>query len=138
MPDVIQLPPQQEPKRLTAQQRHRHLHEHFLAFLNANNPTGFTAEEVSSIGGDTIVDLLLRVAQSGPVPEKSFKDYATRIKKASNGVIRHSRALDLVARAFGYPGWQEVKHCHIDSYGWIPNRRNPDRFRLKLFGLDRN
>jgi len=138
MPEVIHLPPQQEPKQLTAQQGHRHLREHFLAFLNANNPRGFTPDEVSSIGEDTIVDLLLLVAQSGAVPEKGFKGYATRIKKASNGVICHGRALELVARAFGYPGWNEVKHCHIASDGWIQNRRNPDKIRLKLFGLDRN
>jgi hypothetical protein len=133
MVDLIYLPPQEAPKQLTARQGTQHLHEHFLGFLNANNCTGFTAEEVSSIGEDAIIELLLWIGRSPQVSERRFKRYATQIKRTTNGNISHSRALELVARALGYANWYEVKQLQKGTQRIISNRSNPDRLHLRLF-----
>ncbi|WP_155835237.1 hypothetical protein [Herbaspirillum sp. RV1423] len=134
MTDVLHLPPQEAPKLLTARQGTQNLHEHFLAFLNANNPNGFSSEEISSIGETAIVELLQRVAESKLVPEWIFKQFAKEIKRASNGAIIHNRALEIVSRVFGYNSWSEVKHHHIGADGLIQNRSKPERLPIKLFG----
>lgn len=154
MVSVIQLPPQRGPKQPTAQMRIRSLHEHFLSFLNANNPdgfatadgssnlentnsgfssVGFTAEDISSISEETIAELLLSVAQSTSVTENHIKRSAKKIKRASNGAIIHSRGLELVSRAFGYSCWYEVKTRLKRNPGAITNRTTSDRLKLKLF-----
>ena len=154
MVTVTQLPPQETPKQLTAQKGIRGLQEHFLSFLNANNPDGFTAEnvslgledeatkfsssgftshDISSIAEETIVELLLSVAQRTAVTEHHIKRYAKKIKRASNGAIAYSRALELVSRAFGYSCWYEVVIQLKGTLGPIKNRTTPDRIQLKLF-----
>jgi len=154
MVNVIQLPPQSTPKQRTAQRGIRGLHEHFLAFLNANNPEGFAAEDTSSglekpdgdfstggfaaeeiysIGKETIAELLLSVAQRTSVTENDIKRSAKKIKRASNGALIYSRALELVSRAFGYSCWYEVKTRLKRRPGPIKNQTTPDRLKLKLF-----
>lgn len=153
MVNVIHLPPREPPKQLTAQNGVRHLHEHFLAFLNSNNPRGFAAEDVSADGRDgteisltsftaeeiasieerTILELLLDIAKCPSISERQFKMHATRIKRASNGVILHTRALELVSRAFGYSSWHEVKVRLKRTLGPIKNQTTQDRLKLKLF-----
>jgi len=157
MVTIIQLPPQSVPKQRTAQRGIRGLHEHFLSFLNANNPDGFvaedassglenadaefstggfTAEEISSIGKETIAELLLSVAQKTRINEDDIKRSAKKIKRASNGPVIHSRALELVSRAFGYSCWHEVKTRLKRTPGPIKNQTTPDRLKLKLFISD--
>jgi hypothetical protein len=133
MVDVIQLPLQESPKPLTAQRGIRNLHEHFLAFLNANNPVKFEAEKISSIGEDAIIELLLFIGRNTQVSEKGLKRYATRIKRASDGSICHNQALDIVSRALGYAHWHEARLHRDGVRGTIRNRSNQERLRLRLF-----
>lgn len=138
--DIVELPPQEAPKQLTARVAPHNLHEHFLAFLNANNESGFLADEILQIQADTIVDLLIDVSKFDVVTETKFKLSAKRLKKTSNGTIKHSRALDIVSRVFGYLDFHEVMNSSGRAGGetTFRNRRNRSSLNLhKLLGLKR-
>jgi hypothetical protein len=132
-----ELPPQEAPKQLTARFAPETLRDHFLAFLNANNQSGFSADDIVSIDGDTIVDLIVSAARLDLVNETKCKMFAKRLKRTSNGAIKHSRALDIVARVFGYQTWSEA--CFSPEYAekrLIRNRRNRTSLNLRqLLGI---
>jgi len=147
MTNIIELPPQKPPKQLSARSTSRNLHEHFLAFLNSNNPTGFSDEELSAeefsadeialIEGDTIVELLAIVSQYDTVSERTFKRLATRLKKTSAGAIKHSRALEIVSRVFGYAHWYEASKVNKCGANLFKNRRERSAINLqKMLGLE--
>jgi hypothetical protein len=142
MTTIIELPAQKAPKQLTARSTSHNLHEHFLAFLNANNPTGFSADEFSAdeiapIEADTIVELLVSVSQHDAVSERTFKRLATRLKKTSGGAIKHSRALEIVSRVFGYAHWYQASKMSESGGKVFRNRRNRSALNLqKLLGLE--
>lgn len=145
MTSIIQIPPQKAPKQLTARSASHNLHEHFLAFLNSNNVAGFSndeippveLDEIACIEADTIVDLLVTVSQYDTVPDSMFKKLAKRLKKTSGGAIKHARALEIVARVFGYAHWYQVTKARESNAGIIRNRRNRSTMNLrKLLGTD--
>jgi hypothetical protein len=114
------------------------LHEtKHLAFLNASNLTGFSADEIAPIEVETIVDLLLNVSQYDGVPERKFKQLAKRLKKTSRGAIPHSRALEIVSRAFGYAHWYEASRLGERNGNVCRNQRDWSTLNLRtLLGLN--
>lgn len=113
----------------------RNLHEHFSAFLNVNNLTGFAGEEeyfvveysvdeVCPIPEDTIIDLLTSVFQHDMISENRFKKMAKQISRGSSGAIAHSRALDIISRVFGYTHWYDAnKFRKNKNVTFFENRR---------------
>ena len=126
---VVVLPPEPAPRMLTANVAVRTLQDHFLAFLDANNPTGFDAEIVAQISDHAIGDLMLLAALKDSVSVRDFKWEAKKLKKVSSGAIGHSHCLELMARLFGYSNWHEANHCV--KGGLLDNRRG-DRARINM------
>ncbi|HIH2745022.1 TPA: hypothetical protein ACYLN4_000691 [Burkholderia lata] len=132
---VIVLSPQPAPRTVTATVPVRKLLDHFLAFLDANNPDGFDAEIAAQISEDAIGDLMLLAAQTDSLSVSEFKLKAKALNTLSGGTIGHARCLDLMARLFGYKNWQQAK-ARVRR-GLLSNRRTDrDRISMKLFGID--
>lgn len=133
---VIVLPPDPVPRTLTANVRVRTLQDHFLAFLDANNPNGFDAEIVAQISDNAIGDLMLLAALKDAMSVSEFKLEAKKLKKLSSGVIGHSHCLALLSRLFGYANWHEALQCVRD--GLLDNRRTDRaRINMKIFDIGR-
>lgn len=124
------------PRLLTANTKNKSLYEHFLAFLNANNTSGFQLDELTSVGERTIGDLMLEVATASRIAEEDFKRQAKTIKKTSDGHLTHSRSLELLAVVFGYQNYNVVA-AFFKRDGMLQNRRNPRGINMKLFTLDK-
>lgn len=78
---------------------------------------------------------MLLAATSDEMAEKEFKLTAKRIKKASAGVMGHSRALEILAALFGYSRWHEAR-VELDRHGALVNRRrHRELINLKIFDL---
>jgi hypothetical protein len=73
-----------------------------LAFLNANNPSGFPAIELAELDKNTIGGILLALTDENALSKKSISAYAKKIKVISCGALSHCNALELLAILFGY------------------------------------
>ncbi|MGC8213076.1 hypothetical protein [Ralstonia pseudosolanacearum] len=134
-PPVVVLPPGAAPRRLTANVFPDTLYDHMVAFLNVNNPGGFTRDEVKLVGASTVGELMLLAATSDDMGEREVKDTAKRIKRAAAGTLSHTRALEMVSALFGYSGWHEARVV-LDRHGVLANqRRHRELINLKLFDL---
>jgi hypothetical protein len=131
---VYEVPPCEAPKQLTARFRPLNLKEHFMAFLCANNPSGFLPDLADALPGETIGDLMLLVATHDGVSLSHLKSYARKVKRASCAVIGHSRALDLLSALFGYRDYCEA-YREFQKSGWLANRRNRSSIHMKLFAF---
>lgn len=136
MVDVKSLPPQKAPKQITARFASLSLHQNFLAFLNSNNRSGFLTEEIAALDTVTVLEFLTIVFQHESVPQWKFKTMAKRLKKTSNRVIRHTVALEIVSRLFGYENWEQVSRLNKNSPTLIQNKRSgADADVRRLLGL---
>ena len=131
---VIVLPPEPAPRLFTANAPVRTLHDHFLAFLDANNPNGFDAEVVAQISDNAIGDLMLLVAVNDSLSVHDFKREAKKLKKLSAGAIGHSHCLELMARLFGYASWHEA-NCSVKGDHVANRRTDRARINMKVFDI---
>lgn len=131
------LPPGPEPKKETAHYRPHHLHEHLLAFLNANNPRIFKQdnaqeewtphEVVFSLPDVTLREVMEKVINFDYLRPDHLKHYGKKLKKASGKYLLHPDekeeaggkrkhkfaipnkiAYDIVAALFGYSSYSEA------------------------------
>jgi hypothetical protein len=116
MTEVTILPPQRAPKQRTANYRPTTLHEHLLAFLNANNPNGFSEEQEGFVMEDivaldqpTLVDMINKVAEMPRARMSFLAEYAKDLAKLTNNRLGNKAAMRLVARLFGYLNWNEIR-----------------------------
>ncbi|MFM0619063.1 hypothetical protein PQR37_33935 [Paraburkholderia nemoris] len=85
---IQSIPPAEDPRSLTARPPVSTLRDHFLSFLNANNPSGFRPEEVVALNAKSIGDLMLFVATNDYLTEKKLKSWANKIKNCPNTLFR--------------------------------------------------
>ncbi|MBK3844508.1 hypothetical protein [Paraburkholderia aspalathi] len=129
---IQSIPPAEDPRSLTARPPVSTLRDHFLSFLNANNPSGFRPEEVVALNAKSIGDLMLFVATNDYLTEKKLKSWANKIKKLSEYTVPHYRALDLIAALFGYQHWHDAHKCLMRD-GNIKNLRNRNSINMQVF-----
>ncbi|MFP3801299.1 hypothetical protein [Paraburkholderia sp. SIMBA_027] len=135
-PTIQILPPSDEPKRYTVDVRATTLYEHFMAFLCANNPSGFASDEISEVDPDTIGGLMLLVATRDEISEREFKLAAKRVKVRTNRLITHGRALEILSALFGYTDWHDASKNMVRNRGVLENRRRDrNRINMKIFDL---
>jgi hypothetical protein len=125
MVDVVVLPPQKEPERPTAQYYSKTLYEHFIAFQNQNNKSGFKMEEptitielipvekIIELENASAADCLLLFAQHQYVTEEQFKNFMFFIKKKMTvpNVFRPKMfwIYQMLAHLFGYRTHEALK-----------------------------
>jgi hypothetical protein len=107
----------------------RTLGDHFLDFMNANNPKGFLSEEDREIDETTISGILIITAVDPEASLETLKDRARKIyelsKKEGKRRIPITHSYNHVAEAFGYRGWDLLKLAA--SEGAAPNLRHNKR-----------
>ncbi|WP_141678559.1 hypothetical protein [Pseudomonas sp. AU12215] len=114
MATAQELPPQKNPKQLTARHAARHLGEHLSAFLAANNLSGWTAEDSYILREDRISDVLIIIGCSTGLYTGQLKRYAKIIKnlaKTCDGSITCSQAHDIISRSLGYKNYHTAYKC---------------------------
>lgn len=135
-PVLLVLPPQPAPKALTAARHVDGLHEHFLAFLNANNANGFVMEEVIAVEPQTIGSIMQQALDNPYLTLKRFKQFAKRVKKVANHKkLKHSTLLDILAVSFGYPDYDTAVHLAMENGGILRQLRDVSTINQELFGL---
>lgn len=118
--DIIELPPEEAPKQLTVRQACETLGEHYLAFLAANNLSGYGDDGDYILDPNKVADSLLLLATKSGISKKQVAAEAFRITRMTGKVIKYSAALELIARSLGYAGYQLMMLCR-DSDDWITN-----------------
>lgn len=125
MVEVKVLPTQEPDQKLTARHRIKTLSEHQLAFLNANNLSGFMEDQDYVLDENKVGDILVMIATSERIKRHQFPAYVKMIRKASacGGVeLPKNVGRELVARALGYDmNWFEFAKL-ISKLSDIPNR----------------
>jgi hypothetical protein len=135
-PTIQILPPAAGPKQYTVDARASTLHEHFMSFLNANNPCGFAADDISEVDPDTIGGLMLLVSTRDEISERDFKLAAKTVRVRTNRLITHSRALEILSSLFGYTDWHDARRNMVRNRGVLVNRRRDrNRINMKIFDL---
>lgn len=119
---IVELPSQPEPLRQTVRVPIHNLHEHLLAFLNSNNPSGFILEEAPELDMSALGDLFVTFSDLPWVTRDRFSACAKQVVKASNRAISHCSALEIVAVILGYKNYFEARNAR-DKYGCLTNRR---------------
>lgn len=120
MTEITQLPPQEPPKQITARFVISNLGEHWVAFLAANNMSGWTAEEEYVLRDDRFADVLLMVASSKGMYLGQLKRYGKRLQKLAATTENHvglSKVYDMIAKALGYSGYAIAYKCRtVDDF----------------------
>jgi hypothetical protein len=137
MTSITVIPAQKDLEQPSAGSSSHNLRENFLALINVKNHSGFSAEEIAHIEDHTIVELLIIVSKYDMVSEKKFKQMAKSIKNKSGRAISHTRALEIVARVFGYAHWYEASKVSGGAIKMFENKRNRSTLNLRsLLGLE--
>lgn len=92
------IPP---PASATAKHAPQCLEEHLLAFLAANNRSGFDVE-ASAVPESEFMQRLKQLQEHDYLSEDAFKRTAWKLKKLTTGSVKHGNVLEVCARAFGY------------------------------------
>lgn len=111
------------PPKLTVRIIKRTLGDHFLDFMNANNPHGFQQDEDKEIDEATLSGLLITIAVMPEILQAEARAKAVAITKASGSKIKKTTARVMVAKALGYDSWTEARAAR-DEQTIIPNRRH--------------
>jgi hypothetical protein len=136
LPPVQVLRPQPAPKAFTAARHVTGLHEHFLAFLNANNANGFVMEDVIEVEAPTIGSIMQQALDNPYLTLDRFKQFAKRIKKVANHKrLKHTTLLNILAVSFGYDNYDTVVHAAAANEGILPRIRDVATINQELFGL---
>lgn len=114
MTEVTLIPPQELPKQITARSVISTLGEHWIAFLAANNMSGWTADEEYVLREDRFADVLLMIAGSTGLYLSQLKRNGKRLKKlaaATDNTVGLSKIYDMIAKALGYSGYAIAVKC---------------------------
>lgn len=145
MVQAIIVPPRNEPKRLSAYYQAEHLLEHFMAFMNHNNPHGFPPdeqvikvekkpiEELLAMEEGTIADVLMLITQHESLTLFDFKAVAHKVKDLIRPTVpkfKHGHALMLMSRLFGYYTYEAVTV--------VLNQRKDDNIPNLMYGCPMN
>lgn len=101
------------------------MEEHLLAFLSANNRSGFDVES-SAVPDSEFMQHLKQLHALDSLSEEAFKRAAWKLKKLTTGSVKHGNVLEVCARAFGYATYNDlraVRHwSHADQQWFFINR----------------
>ncbi|MCX2694493.1 hypothetical protein OO256_26710 [Pseudomonas sp. DCB_CB] len=118
--EVSVLPPADTPKQLTARSVISSLGEHWVAFLAANNITGWAEDADYILREDRIVDIVLTVGSSTGLYLGQLKRQASLIKKlsaASGGNLKIAHINEIIAKALGYKNYYMAYKCRsVDNF----------------------
>jgi hypothetical protein len=120
MVTIIQLPPQPNPKLISAYHRPENLEEHLTAFLATNNAQGF--EPLSDGTVAPLADLLWDIGQKFGLYKSSLSDYARMVRRVTRGRIRYQMAIELISRLYGYFTYYDALRM-MEPDGMIKNLR---------------
>lgn len=109
------------PSKLTVRIIRRTLGDHFLDFMNVNNPNGFEQDVDREIDDTTLSGAVMLTALLDYVTVKRANQQVKLIRNLSKRVIKVSQAYDILGTAFGYENWGEAKAAAVD--GIVTNRR---------------
>lgn len=104
---LIELPPQKAPRQLTAAIPTRSLEHHLLAFLAVNNPKGYV-DDVPTNELTQLVFFLFYPLRFRVRSLSQLRKDAKRVKRFSERIIKHGRALEYMAKVMGYKNWNEL------------------------------
>lgn len=114
---IKEIPPQPNPKHLTAVRLSKNLLEHKEAFLSINVKEVEVEEEIQG----PIAKTLLQLVGMQYLNKKMISEVAHLLLVEINKAISYTTFLNHAARALGYKDWQEV--CSFsDKQGNIVNR----------------
>ncbi|EPG8944069.1 hypothetical protein L4Z64_001476 [Pseudomonas aeruginosa] len=120
MVEIIEVPPQELPKQITAKHVAHSLGEHLEAFLAANNMTGWQHEEDYVLRDDRLGDQLLLISQSTGLSVALIKRMAKRLKKlgqANGAELKLSAVQEMLAHALGYRNFKLALVCRtVDDF----------------------
>lgn len=122
---------------LTASTREKTLYDKYLAFLGANNPTGYLDDPEVPIDDTTIGGVLVGLSREPQVRLKDLKFKAKLVVRLSERVIVHSKALNLCSMAMGYADYHELSQHYTNGYSLVENQRTlPDNANRRIFTQD--
>lgn len=116
------IPP---PTSLTAKHAPQCLEEHLLAFLAANNRSGFDAE-ASTVAESEFMVRLQELRGRESMSEENFKRFAWKLKKLTTGAVKHGHVLEVCARALGYNTYAALhtnRRWNHEEQRWYINNR---------------
>lgn len=134
----IVLPPGPEPKHLTAKSPLRSLLEHQLAFINANNKSGFLETDhldeaqVAGIATDMLAMAKKEVVDIRDIGKLVDKSKYTVIRQNGEVVTKCAITFKTVARLLGYSSHNSLKY-YANPEGMIINRRNANSVEHQIF-----
>lgn len=119
---------------LTARVQEKSLYEKYLAFLGANNPTGYLQIPDETIDDSTIGGVLVGLSRESEIRLKDLKFKAKLIVRLSERAIAHSKALNLCSMAVGYADYHELSQWYANGYSRVENRRTvPAHTNQRIF-----
>ncbi len=119
-PNVQELPPEEAPKQITVRYVSRTLGDHFAGFLAANNLSGYLADPDYVLRDDRVGDILLATSVKPGMRIEDIKQQASDLKRLTEKQLGHSKCLELLARALGYPTYYLASVCR-DADGYVHN-----------------
>jgi hypothetical protein len=109
------------PSKLTVRIIKRTLGDHYLDFMNANNPNGYLPDEDKEIDESSLSGVLITTAISPSITVIEGRTKASTIHRLSWNRITKNDARNYVAKALGYHNWAQAKQSAVD--GVIGNLR---------------
>jgi len=101
--DVQRLPYREPPPRLTATARSQSLEQHYQGFLAANLMSeGGRYDLYPLVEDETVADIVLYVGLLPSITFRHLKKCAKRVRRLTKGVVTHTQAVELLAKALGY------------------------------------
>lgn len=114
------LPAQEIPSQITVRTVSKTLGDHFAGFIAANNLNGYLSDPDYVLRDDRIGDILLKVTVKPGMSLSEMKQLASSMVRLTSRHITHSRALELISRALGYPTYYLAQICR-DREDYIGN-----------------
>lgn len=131
--DIVVLPPEAEPKQLTAKVVLHRLGDHLQAFLAHNNMHGYLKDPEYVLRDDRVADILLDVASRESVHYKTLKEIARKLKLLSDKSMKHGHCLELLARALGYKTWRDCVFSMPESEVIVNMWLDSSSTQIRLF-----
>lgn len=120
MPEITMLPQDEVPKQITARGVIDTLGEHWVAFLAANNMSGWAADDAYVLRDDRFADVLLAISATPGLFVGQVKRQASKLKKLSESAgtkVPITRVNEMIAKALGYSTYQFAYKCRtVDDF----------------------
>jgi len=118
--EIIELPPAEIPRQITARHVIHSLGEHLAAFLAANNMQGWKQPDTYVLRQDRLADQLLLLSQATGLyigQYKQLNKQLVKVTRASGAGIKHTVIMDMMARALGYSSYLIAYRCRtVDDF----------------------